>query len=435
MKKIKILLAAGFMGIALTGCGMNAEKLVDEMAAATEGKQMTQATTTMEMDMNMEAEGVSMDMSMDMVMDVQASNDPYASYTNMETTVDVAGQQTSEVIQLYSIEEDGALVNYVYTESTDSWEKQDLGMSMDDIASQTADYNWLLEKAKSEELTLEEDAQTVNGKEVYVMNCTLEGEEIQKAFEGIGSMTDMFEQAGMGEIDFTALSVPTTYYIDKETFLPVKMEMDIEGMDEMMDELLANMFAQAEMETELNFSISKLHAVYDNIGYDAIEVPEVPKEALIIANQESYNPDKGDGTYVIQESGDAMKITVPDGWTVAEMGYDTVTLQRDDKKRSAVFTMHTNVDTGLAFRNYIERGDVLELLNEGNYDSHGTSDLESDYSGMWVKTEGGTNYYYAWTATGERCFLFVKMTDKGSFDRNLIDSILPVAEEYDLMNE
>ena len=261
MKKIKILLAAGFMGIALTGCGMNAEKLVDEMAAATEGKQMTQATTTMEMDMSMEAEGVSMDMSMDMVMDIQASNDPYASYTNMETTVDVAGQQTSEVIQLYSIEEDGALVNYVYTESTDSWEKQDLGMSMDDIASQTADYNWLLEKAKSEELTLEEDTQTVNGKEVYVTNCTLEGEEIQKAFEGIGSMTDMFEQAGMGEIDFTALSVPTTYYIDKETFLPVKMEMDIEGMDEMMDELLANMFAQAEMETELNFSISKLHAV------------------------------------------------------------------------------------------------------------------------------------------------------------------------------
>lgn len=155
-------------------------------------------------------------------------------------------------------------------------------------------------------------------------------------------------------------------------------------------------------------------------------------EGLMIANQTSFNPDMGDGTYVIQESGDATKITPPDGWKAVDMGYDTVTLQKDDKKSSVVFTMHTNVESGLQFRNYVERGDVLTLLQEGNYGSHGSSELKSDYSGMWVKAADGTNYYYAWTATGERCFLFVKMTDKGSFDRNKADSVVSFAEEIDL---
>lgn len=436
MKKIKILLATAFMGLALTGCGMNAEKLAEEMMAASEGKQMTQASVSMEMNMSMEVEGASMDMSMDAAMEMQTDADPYASYMSMEMTIDAAGEQTTESMQIYSVEEDEALVNYVYTESTDKWEKQELDMSVDEVAAQTIDYNWLVEKAKSEELVLAEETQTVNESEVYVLSFTLEGEEMQNAFEGLGNMTDIFEQAGVSGIDFTSFNVPTTYYIDKETYLPVKIEMDIEGMGEMMDGLMASIFSQLETDTQISIDVQKFHASYDNIGYDDVEIPTVPKEGLIIANQKSYNPDKGDGTYVIQESGDAMKITVPDGWSVTEMGYDTVTIQRDDKKRSAVFTMHTNVDTGLAFRNYVERGDVLELLKAGNYDSHGTSDLESEYSGMWIKAEDKTNYYYAWTATGERCFLFVKMTDfTGKYDRNLIDTILPCAEEYDLMSE
>lgn len=269
MNKLKILTLTTLLALVLTGCGMNAEKLADEMIAAMEGKQLTQATATMTMEMSMEAEGESMDMT-------------------------------------------------------------------------------------------------------------------------------------------------------------------IEGMDEMMDAVLADMLGANESGIELDMNVGAIHAVYENMSYDSVDVPAVPEEGLMIANQASFNPDMGDGTYVIQESGDAMKITPPDGWKAVDMGYDTVTLQKDDKKSSVVFTMHTNVESGLQFRNYVERGDVLTLLQEGNYGSHGSSELKSDYSGMWVKAADGTNYYYAWTATGERCFLFVKMTDKGSFDRNKADSVVSFAEEIDL---
>lgn len=432
MNKLKILTLTTLLALVLTGCGMNAEKLADEMIAAMEGKQLTQATATMTMEMNMEAEGESMDMKMDMAMDIKASSEPYASYMDMKTTVDVAGQQTEETTQAYSLEEDGALVNYVHTDSTDKWEKQDLGMSLEDMTAQTVNLDWMKEKAAAEEITLEEETQTVGDTEVYVMNCTLEGAELEAALGGMSGVTDVLSQAGMEAADFGALNIPTTYYVDKETFLPVKMDMTIEGMDEMMDAVLADMLGANESGIEFDMNVGAIHAVYENMSYDPVEVPTVPEEGLMIANQASFNPDMGDGTYVIQESGDVMKITPPDGWKAIDMGYDTVTLQKDDKKSSVVFTMHTNVETGLAFRNYVERGDVLTLLQEGNYDSHGSSELKSDYSGMWLKAADGTNYYYAWTGTGERCFLFVKMTDKGSFDRNKIDSVVPFAEEIEL---
>lgn len=432
MKKRKIVILAAFLGLKLTGCGMNSEKLAGEMLTAMEGKQLTQATASMTMEMSMEADGQSMDMKMDMAMDIQASVEPYASYMQMKTTVDVAGQQTEETMQTYSLEEDGALVNYVHTDSTDKWEKQELGRSMGDISSQIIDFSWLAEKATSEELTLEEETQILGDQEVYVMTYTLEGDEVDKTLAGMSGMTDVLGQAGMGEVEYSTLSVPTTYYIDKETFLPVKMDMTIEGMDEMMDAVVAGILGENELGIELDMNVGAIHAVYDNMSYDPVEVPDVPEEGRMIANQTSFNPDMGDGTYVIQESGDAMKITPPDGWKAIDMGYDTVTIQKDDKKTSVVFTMHTNVETGLAFRNYVERADVLTLLQAGNYGSHGSSELESDYSGMWVKAADGTNYYYAWTGVGERCFLFVKMTDKGSFERNKIDSILSVAEEIEL---
>ena len=406
------------------------------MISATAEKEMTQSAITMEMDMSLEAEGTSMNMSMDMLMNLKASSDPYASYCSTEMTMDVAGEQTTETTEVYSLEEDGVLVNYTYTASTDDWEKQDLGTTLEEVTSQTVDYNWLKEKAETDELTLAEETQTINDIEVYVLSGTISGDIMQDSFDSLGMLTELLGSDSTAEIDFTALTVPVTYYIDKETFLPLKMEMEIDGMGDAINSIITSLLGTTGTETEMNISVDNMHIVYDNIGYDAVEIPEVPKEGLIIANQTTYNPDKGDGTYVIQEAGDAVKITPPDGWTATDMAYDTLTIQTNDQKRTIVFTMYTNVETGLAFRNYVERGDVLDFLSAGTYSSHGNSAFSNGYGGLWLKTTTGTNYYYAWTNIGEHDFIFVKMTDSAaSFDRNTLDTLLTCVEEYDLMSE
>lgn len=436
MKKHKLLLLSGLMCLSLSGCAMSPETLVEEMLTASDGKEMTQSSITMEMDMSIEADGTSMDTSLDLLMDLKASSDPYASYCRTEMTMDAAGEETTETTEVYSLEEDGALVNYIYTTSTDDWEKQDLGTTLEEMTSQTVDYNWLSEKAKADELTLAEETQTINDTEVYVLSGTINGDTMQDSFDSLGMLTDVFGSDSTAEIDFTALTVPVTYYIDTESFLPLKIEMDIEGMGDAMNSVITSLLGTTGTETELSISVDHMHIVYDNIGYDAVTIPEVPKEGLIIANQTTYNPDKGDGTYVIQEAGDAVKITLPDGWAATDMGYDTLTIQTGDQKRTVTFTMYTNIETGLAFRNYVERGDVLDFLSAGTYGSHGSSALANDYGGLWLKTTTGTNYYYAWKNIGERDFIFVKMSDSAAgFDRNTLDTILPCVEEYDLMSE
>ena len=87
----------------------------------------------------------------------------------------------------------------------------------------------------------------------------------------------------MSGLDMSALTVPMTMYIDTKTYLPVQMEMEIQGFDEllagMMDELLGEDAASLGMEIE----IGKVTAVCTDIGYDAVEVPAVPQEALSAA--------------------------------------------------------------------------------------------------------------------------------------------------------
>lgn len=285
-KKLTILLTLGAMMFALTGCGMNAEKLVEKTLNALEEKQMTQATGIYEMEIGMEVEGNVMKMDMEMSMDTKACQEPYASFVDMEMKIDVSGLRMTETVQSYTLVEDGTLVSYTHTDSTDTWLKQESGMNLEEVMAQTDSYNWLAQKA-SEDLVLAKETQTINDREVYVLSCTLTGEEMQKTLDNMGSMKDLFNENGLGEVDFTALSVPTVFYIDKETFLPVKIEMDIEGMSDMMDSMVTSLLGGSGVSIEMELDISKMHMVLDNIGYDKIEVPTVPEEGLIAGNQES----------------------------------------------------------------------------------------------------------------------------------------------------
>lgn len=283
-KKLTILLTLGTMMFALTGCGMNAEELVEKTLNALEGKQMTQATGIYEMEIGMEVEGTVMEMDMEMSMDTKVSQEPYASFVDMEMAIDVSGLRMTETVQSYTLVEDGTLVSYTHTDSTDTWLKQESGMDLEEVMAQTDSYNWLAQKA-SEELVLAKETQTINDREVYVLSCTLTGEEMQKTLDNMGSMKDLFNESGLGEVDFTALSVPTVFYIDKETFLPVKTEMDIEGMNDMMDSMVTSLLGDSGVSIEMELDISKMHMVLDNIRYDKIEVPTVPEEAYEFKSQ------------------------------------------------------------------------------------------------------------------------------------------------------
>ncbi len=386
-----------------------AEVLVKEMAAASEGKQMLQVSVSMDMEMSISAQGITVEMAMNSTTDTKASLEPYASYSNTVMTMDMAGQQTTTDSEVYIVMENDTLVSYVHDNSTGQWSRMDSGMGLDDTMVQYTGYDWMEEKT-AEELILAKDTQIVGGKETYVLSCTLTGEEMQMALNGMSGLEDMLAENGLGTLDYTALNVPTVYYIDVETYLPVQIEMDIEGMSEMMDRLLSSLTGEAEAGTEadMGIDISKVHAVYSNISYEPVEVPALPEEAVMMAAQSSFNPDQGDGTYIIQESGAVARVTCPEDFTVTDMTYDSLSLEKGDGTQMAAYTMFMGASSE-DFVAYVEETDVSDLQAEEMYISHGMGPVIGQFETMELKCQG-VNLYYAWAPMGEG-WVYVNMAD------------------------
>ena len=277
LKRFTILLLVMAMMLMCSGCGkMTAQTLAAKMAVAVAKKPMTQEKIVMEFEMSIGAQGITLNLDMDMTMDMIMSMDPYRAYTNMDMTMEMLGQSYSDSMEMYIQEEDGSMTTYSYTASADQWAKQTVELTED---MKTVDYTWLKEKA-AEDLILAEETQTIGDHEVYVLSCTITGAEMQEMMSNVGSMQEALEEAGLSDFDMSALTVPMVMYIDTKTYLPVQMEMEIQGMSElmagMMDALLGEDAASLGMEIE----IGKVTAVCTDIGYDDVEVPAVPQDAL-----------------------------------------------------------------------------------------------------------------------------------------------------------
>lgn len=288
MKKIAALLLVCVLVFALAGCGkMTPEKLTVKLVESTTGKTMTQATTTMdiEMDMTIGAAGMTTEMGMDVnyVMNMKMQADPYLVYADlaMDMAMEAMGQTMEETVnsEIYVELVDGQIVGYVFDESTGSWQTSDVDMTeMLESVGKNMDYTFM--KDMIPEIVLDEEKQTMNGKEVYVVRMTITGEQMQKATGGAVDMGSILGQAGLDvEMDFSALSVPTVMYIDAETYLPVRVEMEMIGMDEMMKSMLNQMILGGMEGIEMDVTIPVCKVVYENISFDPVEVPEIPAEA------------------------------------------------------------------------------------------------------------------------------------------------------------
>lgn len=283
MKKALALVLVFAMLFVVAGCGskddggsgskapLTAREVADKMIEATSKVDSVQSDITCKItiDMAIEADGTSfdMDMKMDMAMQTIVSNDPVTGYFKSEVAMQVMGMDETQTTEVYLVQEDGEFVTYTYTPDDESWERTVADEEYQDKMAQGTDYSYLKDM-KDDDLTLAKKTEKVDGKDTYVLSFTVSGDYL----ENMGMNLDELMGAG---IDMSKISYPMTMYIDCETFLPVRVTVEVDGLSELLNEVMKQSMGDmgADMTVDAKFEDFVTVMTYN------VEVPALPAEA------------------------------------------------------------------------------------------------------------------------------------------------------------
>lgn len=351
LKRTLILAIISMLCLGLTGCGkMTTEKLLSKMIEATGGRQMTCAELAADIEasysMDISGADLTLDLSMSMDMKEYVNADPFKGY--MEGTIHLAmlNQDIDSDMKIYMKEEDGGISTYTYTGINDEWTHTNGDFDL-------KEYKKLLEQdtvsrlftgTETNAITMEEETSVLDGTEVYVLRGNFMGEDVKNLLSGAGASLFMNENMDF-DTSFEDISVPMICYVDTATYLPLQIEMDIEGMETIVNQMLESELGELEGTEDLGLeiSVSTCHMVMKNFSYDPQEIPEVPSDAIdAIAFREALEnvgTMLADGSYVLKSGSTALKLSVPDGFMAQDTADGTVSMVSSDGYRLVTYSL------------------------------------------------------------------------------------------------
>lgn len=471
MRKLTMLLLILGLLLSLTGCKDNLSKIMDllpggmsveKLAAKYEELNAERKMTEMTASFMISGALTAGEETSSFALDIEAASrkeDDFHEYNEIRYEGEINDLWYCDKIKSYITVEDDELVSYYYYSLDDYWERTGSGMTIADSEEIMNVFNDVASKLKTEEfidatnLVLAEEKEIVCNREVYALEYSMSGEELQKLYDSMEleklydavfaaveaeqafelndeqkQLLDKIKSSAMFDLNLKKLMVNCKIYIDAETFETVQLEFGLIGVDGVVDgfvdgvmsfmfEILdeAGVEYNPEDVPKISVDLDDITVVCNTFGYDPVTIPEIPEKALIITAQESFDPDLGDGTYVIQEYGDAVRISVPEGWLPEPDWYYGLTLTKQDAEQmsiwgateTAVFTMYgedyTEDDFKAMVAEYEEYYKSLEIYHE-------TFQPEVEGYTVYRVNNMRLNAYYAWKPVGDG-WLFVEYYD------------------------
>lgn len=421
MKKIVALALCLVMVLGLmTACqkeqGMDVKTLIQKMDEAMPNITAQGMDAEMVMEIKMTTMGMTITMNMEMDMESKNKADFSASYIDMSTTMKAMGQSEKTNLEMYGTMENGELVLYVYDETEDIWAKttqQNFGDTMGLFTNVPQNYGDL----PQESFSLAKKQETINGRKCYVLAMENDGayyqeylgEYVQQMITQMTGTESMDEasaaefEALMENMDFSMLSGTTVIYVDAETFLPLEMFMEIEGMGDVYNSLFSTLMEDAmeEMDEEsvaFSVEVPAFTITVKNMTYNEdVEIPAVPQEAIENAiDVDAYVDD----TVVIESESFVMtigstdiRVTLPEGFVAYTAEEDIISAMTEDMM-SYVDYMVMDVTAEEMYGYILE--DVQWAQEEGYYKSHSEVAELDGYQTMSLIYNDNTSGWYAW---------------------------------------
>lgn len=240
---------------------MDAESLFWKMSMAINGKRANQYRLARDMLIrtgDYESQTVT-----DMTVKIAAA--PLAVYAEsrgqMKTKSAGMNLELTQTTQTYVQMEEGTPVTYIHSDQDDSWIRYEEIVQPSKILTAYS-YGVTLTRPP-EVMSVDTGAQIIDGRETYVLRCTL-------------TPMEYFGEEAEG------LEISMIFYIDTEVYVPLRIEIDYLGMDVILSEALASIIGEMGLEGNGDVTIDCLEyrEIITGLCYDPVEVPAVPEEGI-----------------------------------------------------------------------------------------------------------------------------------------------------------
>ena len=453
MKKFVALALCLVMVLGLmTGCqkSVDAKTVYEKMGEAVQSADTYAMDGELDLEFKMSTMGMTINMGMDLDMNVKSKTDNSAYYADVTMAIEAMGEREEVNMEMYGTLVDGDLVYYIYESTEDMWLKTvqaDYVEMMDGLLMMQQDFT----DVSAANLSVAKGKQVVNGKNCYVLTEKIDGAEMQEELSGY--MTQSFLQmvgtgeldeaslaeieALMDELDWSKLSGKCVYYVDTESYLPLEMSAEIEGMGDVyasMFDAMIEMMAEGTDEEIPTFSIEVPRFVFNakNFAYNEdVEVPTVPQEAIdnaidadaltddIVDDEIDYGDSSiseplDDGSYLMTLGSTSVKVAVPAGYEVYMADAECVASMTEDYMNSVDYIVVEDITSEDVFNAFIE--DVVLAQTEAYYKSHSdVVELDGFQTASLIYNDN-TSLWYAWTELDDGVLLVGAEVEGETFD-------------------
>ena len=399
MKKIVALVLCLVMVVGLmTGCqkAMDLNTLIKKMDEAMAAGTHTAGKIDMDLDMQLGITGMTLDIGMDLAIDMKMANDGSSGWVDMAMNMEVLGESQKTELEIYLNTEGEDRVTYVKESSTGVWIKTQ------EKAAENQSTTVKFSEIPLEKMTLAQEKETVNGRECYVLTMNLDGEYFQSMINSTMMMgTDEATQEMLEAMDWSKLSAVMTYHVDAESFLPVQMSGEIQGLGDVMSGLMGQMLGMEGMDMTVTAPLCKI--AMTDMAYTGVEVPAVPQEAIdnavdadaledMVIEDTTIEP-QADGSYLMSAGNVQAQVMLPEGYTadIATMDYLDAMTEED------VYLSYDIVPTeDVGDVEALILGEVDAFKADGSYKSHTGPEELDGYQVMGIVDNDGYSIWFAW---------------------------------------
>ncbi len=242
-KKFFVMLAAALFCLALCGCGVSKEEVVEKIFE--EKADSFHSLMDMDLDVTMGMGGMSLDMSMNATMNVDFDGkDPDSSsvHANMSISTSAMNQRNTQSMELYTVTEDGMSKNYMTdTNNAGRWRlyaaDAATGNKMDEATRQK-----FLDELKAVLMTadLEKDTQTIGSEECYELKLDTDASVLNGVVDVLWDAMDAearveMRQSGVDITDVKSylpyIKIKASVYTSKENGKIMQVDLDLSETD------------------------------------------------------------------------------------------------------------------------------------------------------------------------------------------------------------